>query len=414
MLDTIFRRASVRERIESNPLGAILQDYVVYLVSRRHRPGPLHQYVFAVEHFGRWVGKRPIDDGTIEVFIRRHLPRCRCSKPCPRNVACVRAALRRLLEMLGVKRQPADGGGIGTLLAEYESHLRDACGLAEATITYRRRYAREFVRALGVSGAKYLGRWSAEDVRSYVGTVGRTRKPSSGQVAASSIRSFLRFLLMRGLISRDLAAAVPSFANWRLASLPEAVDQDDLRQLIAVVDQASGIGKRDRAVLLCMTELGLRAVEVASLTVDAVDLEAGILHVRRPKQRDRVDMPMSRRLAAAIRSYMRKGRPASETAALFVKHRAPLGDPLKPIGVRSMVVRRAFDAGLADRIRGTHVIRHSIATTLINAGAPMKQIADLLGHRSIDTTTIYAKVDLTSLRKVALPWPTAGGEGVRS
>jgi integrase/recombinase XerD len=366
MLETIFRRAAVRERIESNPLGTILQDYVAYLTSRGHRSSPLHQYVFAVEHFGRWVGKRPIDYDTIESFVRRHLPRCRCPKPCPRNVACVRAALRRLLEMLGIKRHPADGRATSKLLGEYESHLRDVCGLAEATITYRRRYARNLARALGVSDAKSLRTWSAEDVRRYVAAVGCDRNPSSGQVAASSLRSFLRFLLLRGLINRDLAAAVPSFANWRLASLPETVDQYDLKQLIAVVDQASGIGKRDRAVLLCMTELGLRAVDVASITIDAVDLDTGILRVHRPKQRDRVEVPMSRRLAAAIRSYMPKGRAVSETAALFVKHCAPLGDPLKPIGVRSMVVRRAVEAGLADRVRGTHVIRHSIATTLIN------------------------------------------------
>ena len=415
MLKATFRSASVRARIESNPLGAILQDYVMYLRSRGHRPGPLHQYVFAVEHFGRWIKGRPIDHETVDRFIQRHLPRCRCTKPCPRNVACVRAALRRLLEMLEVKRAPTpDGIAIHSLLDDYEEHLRHTRGLAKVTIAYRRRYARDLMRALGLKRTRDLQKWSPEQVGRYVAMLGQRCKPSSGQVAASSIRSFLRFLLLRDVISIDLAAAVPSFANWRLASLPTTVDQSDLKRLVAAADRTHGIGMRDRAALLCMTELGLRAMEVASLTKDDVDLKAGVLRLRRPKQREYVEVPMTRRLTSAIRSYLQQGRPPCSSAALFVKHRAPVGEPLKPIGIRSMVVRRAADAGIGDRVRGTHVIRHSLATTLINAGVSMKRIADFLGHQCIDTTAIYAKVDLSTLRGVALPWPSVADVEVRS
>ena len=119
---------------------------------------------------------------------------------------------------------------------------------------------------------------------------------------------------------------------------------------------------------------------------------------------------MTKRLAAAIRAYLKHGRPICPTPSLFTTHRAPIGGSLKPIGIRGIVLRRAALAGLGNRIRGTHVVRHSVATHLINAGTPIKQIADLLGHRSIDTTAIYAKVDLGSLTQVALPWP--GGKGV--
>ena len=355
MQENIFRRASVRARIESNPLGAVLQDYIGYLSARGHQPSALHQYVFAVEHFGRWVGDRPLDHATVERFIRQHLPRCRCAKPCPRNVACVRAALRRLLEMLEVARAPTDDEATCRLLDDYETHMRQTCGLAPSTVAYRRRYARELMRSVGASHIRDLRSWRPDQVGSYMAGLGRKCKPSSGQVAASSIRSFLRFLLLRGFIDRDLADAVPSFANWRLASLPETVDRDDLKRLVAAVDRTSRIGKRDRAALMCMTELGLRAVEVASLTTDAVDLDACVLRVRRPKQRDCVEVPMTRPLVSAIRSYLRRGRPASESATLFVKHRAPVGEPLKPIGIRSLVVRRAADAGLAGRVRGTHI-----------------------------------------------------------
>jgi site-specific recombinase XerD len=114
---------------------------------------------------------------------------------------------------------------------------------------------------------------------------------------------------------------------------------------------------------------------------------------------------MTRRLALALRQYLRRGRPRSDAPAVFVIHRAPIGQALKPIGIRDIVVRYAALAGLAASIRGTHVIRHSVASSLINAGASIKDIADLLGHRSIDTTAIYAKVDLQTLSGVAMPWP---------
>ena len=158
--------------------------------------------------------------------------------------------------------------------------------------------------------------------------------------------------------------------------------------------------------MLCLVELGLRASDVAGLELDGLDFTARVLRLRRQKQREFTAVPISRRLAAAISAYVRRGRPACSTSSLFVSHRAPRGKSMTPIGIRGVVVRRAAEAGLADRIRGTHVIRHSVASRWIQAGATLKQIADLLGHRSIDTTSIYAKVDLTALAKVALPWPT--------
>jgi site-specific recombinase XerD len=161
----------------------------------------------------------------------------------------------------------------------------------------------------------------------------------------------------------------------------------------------------NRAILLCLTQLGLRAGDVASLRVEDVDQASRILRFRRPKQRDHVVVPMTTPLARAINLYLRHGRPSGSSSSLFVLHRAPRGRGVSSRTIGNIVVKYAIHAGLADRIGGTHIIRHSVATALINQGASIKQIADLLGHRSIDTTSIYAKVDLNSLARVALPWP---------
>lgn len=412
MLDQVFRRDSVRERILANPIGSVLQRYAVFLVARGHRDSPLQQYVFAAEHFGQWLCGRQIDHASVQQFICHHLPHCRCKKPAGCSVPTVRASLNRLLEMLEVSPTPhVSTPLLEDLLRRYEHHLHQVCGLSKSTIGYCLRYARELLEQFGVGRVRQLGACSPAWIAQYVSTTGRKCKPSSGRVLASSTRSFLRFLLLNGLIQQDLGAAVPSFANWRLASLPRTVSRAELERLVAASGDATVIGRRDKAVLLCMTDLGMRAADVAALQKDGVDLAAGVLRLRRPKRRDQIQVPMTKRLARAIGTYLEQGRPACATPALFVTHRAPVGASLKPIGIRGIVVRRAAQAGLGDRIRGTHVIRHSVATHLVNTGASIKQIADLLGHRSIDTTAIYAKVDLGSLTKVALPWPN--GKGVK-
>lgn len=409
MMEHVFRRARVRQRIRDNPIGPVLERFVAYLVARGHQSSPTHQYVFAAEHFGRWLGERDIDRHRVQQFIRRHLPACRCTTPAASNIACVRAALNRLLEMIGTRTTtpPFRQGFVARVLTRYAHHLESVHGLAASTIGYRLRYARTLLRRCRIRQASHLAKLNADRVRRFVCGEGRRCRPSSGQVMACSIRTFLRFLQFQGLVTRDLAVVVPTFANWRLASLPATVSAGELDRLTRPCDTTAPIGLRDRAILLCMIDLGLRASDVADLRLDGVDLITGALRLRRRKQREPAELPMTPRLALAIRMYLQQGRPHSPSPNLFVLHRAPRGQAVTSIGVRDIIVRRAAQAGLADRIRGSHVIRHSLACRLINAGATLKQIADLLGHQSIDTTRIYAKVDLASLSQVALPWPAA-------
>ena len=405
-MEQIFRRESVRARILGNPLGPVLQQYIAYLKGRGHEPSSVHQYVFALEHFGNWLGRGSISYESVHEFVARHIPRCRCKKPASCTRHCVRAALNRLLEMRGVSRPDAVVSAVvGRLLREYETHLLVVSGLAESTAYYRLRYARDLLQHFTVQRASQLKGWRATELADYVARTGRRWKPGGGQQLASSVRSFLRFLLLKGLVRRDLATAIPSFANWRLSSLPAVVERTKLEKLLAAVDPATPIGMRDRGALLCMIDLGLRASDVAAITAGGVDMAGDVLRLSHAKERRVTELPMTKRLALALRRYLREGRPPSTSGVLFVIHRAPIGQPLKPIGIRGIVVRYAARAGMADLIRGTHIIRHSVASSMINAGASIKDIADLLGHRSIDTTAIYTKVNIRSLAGVAMPWP---------
>ena len=409
MFEDLFRRRRVRQRIRQNPHSSVLEQFAEHLDARGHSPDTVQQYVFAAEHFCAWLGRRRINRRAAKQFLNAHLPACQCEKPASRTVKTVRAALNRLLGMIGddapvrTSNSPAD-----RLLKQYADHLEQNQGLAPATVYYRLRYARKLIARFRVRSLKSLRKWTNIQIREYVAGEGQHYRPGSGQVMATSIRSFLRFLLLHGLIVRDLSSAVPSFATWRLAGLPETVDAGELQRLVAAADSPSTpVDLRDRAIVLCLVELGLRASDVAGLNLDGVDIDNRVLWLKRQKQRESTGMPISRNLAAAIYAYVRQGRPTCSTSSLFVMHRAPRGEAITPVGIRSVVRRLAAKAGLAGRIRGTHVIRHSVASCWIQSGATLKQIADLLGHRSIDTTSIYAKVDLEALTRVALPWPTA-------
>jgi len=214
------------------------------------------------------------------------------------------------------------------------------------------------------------------------------------------------------LIDRELAAAVPTFARWRLAPLPTVLRQEEIARLVGAADLHTSLGRRDYAVVLCMSELGLRASDVAKMEIDGIDFTARVLQIRQRKEREAAVYPMTRPLYSALKAYLRRDRPRCTSAAVFIRHRAPFDRPMTRGGVCHAVLRLAKRAGLRDRVGGSHILRRSLASRMVNNGAALKQIADFLGHKSIDTTTLYTKVDLTTLSRVALPWP--GKEETRS
>jgi site-specific recombinase XerD len=245
--------------------------------------------------------------------------------------------------------------------------------------------------------------WTPDRIECYVSGEARRYQPGTAHNIACAMRSLLRFLLQEGLIRRDLSTAVPTFAHWRLAALPETLGEEDIARLINMPDVQTPIGLRDRAMLLCMSELGLRASEVAGLELDGVDLKTNVLRLRRSKRREVMEVPMTRKLAGALKAYLRNGRPTCTSREVFVLHHPPVGKSLSPRTICGMVWSLGRRSGLQRQI-SAHVFRHSVASRMLSAGARLKQIADLLGHQSIDTTTIYAKVDLNALAEVALPW----------
>ena len=252
-----------------------------------------------------------------------------------------------------------------------------------------------------------LSQLRAEDVVRFVQRQAARLHRKRAKLMTSAMRSFLQYARYRGTVRLDLAAAVPAVANWSMTSIPRAIPADQVRQLLLSIDRHTAGGRRDYAIVLLLARLGLRSGEVAFLELDNIDWKAGRLSVRGKSGR-RTDLPLPADVGKAIAAYMRHGRPPSTSRRLFLRARAPVRGFLSQCAIGSVVKHRLQRAGIVAPSKGAHQFRHALATGMLRKGASLAEIGEVLGHRSPDTTRIYAKVDLDRLRTVALPWP--GGE----
>lgn len=294
------------------------------------------------------------------------------------------------------------------ILESFRAYLNDRHGLNRRSSEAYVRFTRPFLVALSMTQPDDFARLTQADVLGYVEQHARDASAATAVAMCSRLRSFLRYLQVAGLIADDLAACVPSIRKWRFTALPTYLSTAQLRQVFQSCDQSTAVGRRDYAVIMLLAKLGLRAEEVATLTLDDIDWRSGQFCIQ-GKGRQRATMPLPPDVGAAIAAYLREGRPVSDSRQVFLRvYAAHVGFP-SAAGIRDIArraLRRAGVTGLAHH--GSHVLRHSLATELLRSGATLAQVGQVLRHKDHNTTRIYAKVDLASLRTLSLPWPDGG------
>jgi site-specific recombinase XerD len=250
-----------------------------------------------------------------------------------------------------------------------------------------------------------LSKISQEDVVRYVERHARDWSPNSGKAMCWSPRAFFGYLHHKGLNPFALAGCVPSIRRWKLASLPTYLSAAQVQKVLDGCDRATAMGRRDYAILMMLAKLGMRADEVATLTIDDIDWRSGEMLVR-AKGRQRATMPILPDVGAAVVAYLRDGRPKSSCRRLFLRRPAPNVGFASGCAI-TMIAKSALErAGIRGYAhQGAHIFRHSLATELLRSGATLSEIGQLLRHESHDTTRIYAKVDIEALRTLSLPWP---------
>lgn len=259
------------------------------------------------------------------------------------------------------------------------------------------------------SGSREPCEWDAETVHAYLMECSRNRSSEGMRLVVVTLRSLMRFLYLRGELAIDLSLAVSRFQKWKLASVPTYLSSADVERVLAACDLATPTGRRDRAVLLLLARLGLRAGEVVTLELGDIAWRAGEILVR-GKGRQRDHLPLLPDVGEALALYLRSDRGESASRRAFLRLKAPREGLAGPASVGHIVRRLLARVGIIRTSRGAaHMFRHSLATRMIRHGASISEIAEVLRHRSQNTTGIYAKVAFQALRDVARPWPGEGG-----
>lgn len=394
-------RARVR-----GPLAAYAQGFVVELRRLGYTPLSASFQMQLMAHLSRWLeGERleaaALEPATVSAFL------------AARRAAGYTGYLsvKALGPLLGYLRElgvvaPAEPPGLSAcelLLERYRDYLTVERGLAAATAHGYVDLVRPFVASrVDGSGEVDLAGLTPSEVLGFVLAECQRRPRRSAKLMVTALRSLLRYLHVEGLIARPLAPVVPSVAFWRLSALPRGLDADQVRALLSSCDRDTVAGRRDLAILLLLVRLGMRRGEVAQLLLDDIDWRAAELRVRGKGNRvERLPLPVD--VGETLAEYLRHGRPAdAQGRSVFVRMKAP-HRALTPPGVTQVVVSAGKRAKLGEIT--AHRLRHTAASELLRQGAPLREIGQLLRHRSELTTAIYAKVDRDRLRELARPWP---------
>jgi integrase/recombinase XerD len=399
--------------LQQSKLAEFAPSYREHLASRRYAISTQRIYLRCVAHFAHWLTEeqRSVFDISRDVvghFLDQHLPHCTCPAPAQRKRVALRAALGHLLAVLidqdVVPASPV-GGAIEEELRRFDEHMDHLQGLASSTRVQRLRILRAFFLQKSDPDPTALTPVNANDLRRFISLTLRRLSPSSAGVLATALRCYLRFRARCGDQVDDLLPIIQSPACWRHSSLPETLSPEEVSLILAYRSPHGRTARRSHAMIRCLVDLGLRASEVSAIGLSDLDWSAGRIRIGPGKCR-RIDMmPLPQTTGQAIVQYLRTERPRSESGRVFVRHVAPLGEPIGPGVVR----RAAYEAYRACGLRqmGVHILRHTLADRLIQGGATLKDVADVLRHRDLNTTLIYTKIDTARLEAVAMLWPGA-------
>jgi site-specific recombinase XerD len=412
MLDRYLKDEAAVQRMRALPVGSQLDAFTAILSALGYARDSIRDRLWTLAALGRWLKRRGLSVADLTpaitaAFLRSPTQRSRVHRGAA-------ATLRLFLEYLeGETIIPALPSGspspAAQLHARYEAHLQHDRGLSPVTGARHWSVLGRFLRQRFGAGPIDPRTITIDDITRYVREQIPGQSPASAQLHASTLRSFFRFLWQTGQTDVDLTAAIPPVRRWRLVDVPKYLPPDDVKRVIDACDRSTAVGRRDYAILLLLARLGLRGGEVVGLELDDLDWHAGELLVRgKGSVRSRLPLPCD--VGEAVAAYLRQDRPRCATRRVFTRTRAPHRGLGHPSTVSTLVRMALTRAGVHAPMKGAHVLRHSLATELLQRGASLADIGDVLRHQQSQTTEIYAKVDLTRLRLVVRPWPSGGGQ----
>jgi len=409
MLSEFFVRPKSIARWQAGPLGPYIGGFASEMRLEGHPFEVVRIKIRTVSRLSLWLKRRHLSASALcEARLGEFLsPQERRRGGVPGTVISLLEYLRRsgVVRRLRPVRSLTPSELVERRFSEYLSKERL---LANTTRIGYLWHVRHFLADRYGSGPTRFARLTAAEVTDYVlrHTRDHSRSAATAQTMTTALRSFLRFLRHQGEIDRDLAGCVPTVPSWELTKLPASLRPREVQRMLNACDQQTPVGRRNRAILLLLSRLGLRACEVRTLRLDDIDWSAGEITLQgKGGRRDRLPLPND--VGAALAAYARDDRPSCESREFFITARAPHRKISSSVTVCKMATRSIRRAGLRPSRTGAHVLRHTAATQMLRRGASLAQIGDVLRHRRTKTTAIYAKVDLAKLRSLVVRWPGA-------
>lgn len=415
MIEIYSVQPAVLARMKPGPVGSYLGSFGVWLEQCGYSKNSIRDKLHAADEFGWWLHKKGLSLADVgEDTVARYVagfPRIPCAGKPAGRLPQVAIGLSSLVSFL--REQGAIPLSSFTLpvtkmerfLSHFEEYLEQVRGLCPSTRSKHMRHVRRFLNQKFGASAPDWRSLEAEDMTRFV----RREAPrlSSPRDVTASLRALLRFLITQDAVPPGLIAAIPTIRSWKLATLPQHVLEDDIECTLGVCRDGTLVGTRDLAILTLLARLGLRAGEVARLSLDDIDWAEGRVLIRAGKTHRERSLPVMQEVGGVIAGYLKVARPKSVHRTLFLACVAPFF-PLSPFTISSIARCRLKQAGVKAPHLGARTFRHTVATHLVRGGASFKEVADLLGHQHLGTTNIYAKLDLAALSRVPLPWPGGG------
>ena len=389
------------------PLSTHIDTFAQFLSAQGYANSTVKEKVRVVADLSRWLqrkrlGVKTLDERRVSEFLRYR----RNQGLCRRNAFHTLRGLLRHLRSMGVSRSPVleiEDNAFHAVERDFARYLTQERGLTQATLDNYLPTARSFLSECFGKGPLALNELGPQNITRFI--VRRSKKVSLRrlQLMTTALRSFFSFLYQQKEIARDLATSVPRVANWRLSELPSFLEAEQVESILKECRKDMPSGRRDRAILLLLARLGLRAGEVVHLELNDIDWEKGEISVRgKSIRQDRLPMPQD--VGEALAGYLIHGRPRCPSRRVFIRIQAPWQGFTSSVAICDVVRRALVRAGLSLTHKGSHLLRHCLATRMLSGGATLFEIGEILRHQLPSTTEIYAKVDVAALRHLALPW----------
>ena len=413
--DWVCRLAKLR-RFRVLPLGPEMEGFCEWLSGQGFCRDVLYYRLWPVSHLNQYLRRlgvrdcRNLERSLPERFLHEHLPRCRC-RGIPRSrrkgtVSSVRCFMD-YLEECGLLAGPSETSPPEEgLLEEYLHYLKCDRNLAEGTINLHRQHLVPFLAKLGADAvAERLCNVTPEQVQAFFQTSNRVTGQATRRQSQGTLRTFCRFCAKQGYLKRDLTQAVPRIRSYKLSSVPRGLSDEDAQEVLHAIDRTTPAGLRDFAIIQLLNTYGVRGGQVRILRLEDILWRRSRIRFPALKGGKQVVEPLTDEVGEALLEYLRHGRPNAKHAEVFLTARAPFHPLRSPTNVSTMVAHRMRRAGVSGCPMGSHVFRHTFASRMLRHGQSLKTIADMLGHRHINTTFIYTKVDLETLTQLPLDWP---------